>query len=43
MTFATAEIHHVMAITSELEDRRFEIEALLPDVRLPLKLPGPAG
>ncbi|MCR4338745.1 MAG: ring-cleaving dioxygenase [Gemmatimonadaceae bacterium] len=26
-----------------LEDRRFEIEALLPDVRLPLKLPGPAG
>ena len=26
-----------------LEDRRFEIEALLPNVRLPLKLPGPAG
>lgn len=26
-----------------LEDRRFEIEALLPDVRLPIKLPGPAG
>ncbi|MGK2934601.1 MAG: VOC family protein [Gemmatimonadaceae bacterium] len=25
------------------EDRRFEIEALLPNVRLPLKLPGPAG
>src|SRR5687768_10861936 len=26
-----------------LEDRRFEIEALLPNVRLPLKIPGPAG
>lgn len=26
-----------------LEDRRFEIEALLPDIKLPLKLPGPAG
>lgn len=26
-----------------LEDRRFEIEALLPDLRLPLRLAGPAG
>ncbi|MGI9140416.1 MAG: ring-cleaving dioxygenase [Gemmatimonadaceae bacterium] len=26
-----------------LEDRRFEIEALLPDVQLPLRLRGPAG
>lgn len=26
-----------------LEDRRFEIEALLPNVRMPIKLPGPAG
>lgn len=26
-----------------LEDRRFEIEALLPEMRLPMKLPGPAG
>lgn len=26
-----------------LADSRFEIEALLPSVRLPLKLPGPAG
>ncbi|HUR92852.1 MAG TPA: ring-cleaving dioxygenase [Gemmatimonadaceae bacterium] len=32
-----------LALPPWLEDRRFEIEALLPDVRLPLKLPGPAG
>lgn len=32
-----------LALPPWLEDRRFEIEALLPDIRLPLRLAGPAG
>ena len=32
-----------LALPPWLEDRRFEIEALLPDVRLPFRLAGPAG
>lgn len=34
---------HALKLPEWLEPRRFEIEALLPNIRLPLELPGPAA